>query len=141
MRRGRGGGLRKRRRSEEKEEEEEEDTSVMRSELPPGRRVCQQLKEHTTCLANHTYRNGCFLRQLMTLRLKRWIIHQAKEEAEESYPDMDPELALEEILDETLPEKHKMARCFAERTARIDLLFGKMSSLHVADEHCRAFTS
>ena len=31
-------------------------------------------------------------------------------EAEESYPDMDPELALEEILDETLQEIHKMAR-------------------------------
>ena len=46
----------------------------------------------------------------MTDRLKRWIIPQAKEEAEESYPDMDPELALEEILDETLPEIHKMAR-------------------------------
>ena len=56
-----GGGLRKRRRSEEEEgmeeeeEAEEEDTSVMRSELPPGRRECQQLKEHTTCLANRTY--------------------------------------------------------------------------------------
>ena len=107
----RGGGLRKRRRSEEEEEEEEEeDTSVMRSELPPGRRECQQLKEHTTCLANRTNRNGCFLRQLMTDRLKRWIIPKAKEDAEESYPDMDPELALEEILDEMLPEIHKMAR-------------------------------
>ena len=106
------GGLRKRRRSEEEEEkeEEEEDTSVIRSELPPGRRECQQLKEHTTCLANRTNRNGCFLKQPMTDRLKRWIIPQAKEEAEESYPDMDPELALEEILDETLPEIHKMAR-------------------------------
>ena len=31
---------------EEEEEAEEEDTSVMRSELPPGRRECQQLKEH-----------------------------------------------------------------------------------------------
>ena len=111
----RGGGLRKRRRSEEEEEEEEaeeeeEDTSVIRSELPPGRRECQQLKEHMICLANRTNRNGCFLRQLMTDRLKRWIIPQAKVEAEESYPDMDPESALEEILDETLPEIHKMAR-------------------------------
>ena len=43
----------------------------------------------------------------MTDRLKR---PQAKEEAEESYPDMDPELVLEEILDETLTEIHKMAR-------------------------------
>ena len=34
--------------------------------------------------------------------LKCWIIPQAKEYAEESYPDMDPELALEEIFDETL---------------------------------------
>ena len=55
----------------EAEEEEEEDTSVMTSELPPGRRECQQLKEHTACLANCTNRNGCFLRQLMTDRLKR----------------------------------------------------------------------
>ena len=31
----------------------------------------------------------------MTDRLKRWIIPQAKVEAEESYHDMDPELALE----------------------------------------------
>ena len=113
----RGGALMKRRRSEEEEEEaeeeeeeEEEDTSVMRSELPPGRRECQQLKEHATCLANRTNRNGCFLRQLMTDRLKHWINPQSKEDAEESYPDMDPELALEEILDETLPEIHKMAR-------------------------------
>ena len=45
---------------EEEEEAEEEDTSVMRSELPPGRRECQQLKENTTCLANRTNRNGCF---------------------------------------------------------------------------------
>ena len=43
-------------------------------------------------------------------RLKRWIIPQAKEEVEESYPDMDLELALEEIPEETLPEIHKMAR-------------------------------
>ena len=46
----------------------------------------------------------------MTDRLKCWIIPQVKEEAEESYPDMDPELALEEILDETLPVIHKLAR-------------------------------
>ena len=53
------GGLRKRRRSEEKEEEaeeeeeeEEEDSSVTKLDLPPGRRECQKLKEHTICLAN-----------------------------------------------------------------------------------------
>ena len=63
---------------EEEEEAEEEDTSVMRSELPPGRRECQQLKEHKTCLANRTNRNGCFFRQLMTDRLKRWIIPQSR---------------------------------------------------------------
>ena len=33
-------------------------------------------------------------------RLNHWIIPQAEEEAEESYPDMDPELAQEVILDE-----------------------------------------
>ena len=46
----------------------------------------------------------------MTDRLNRWIIPQAKEYAEESYLDMDHELALEEILDETLPEIQKLAR-------------------------------
>ena len=47
-------------------------------------------------------------------RLNRWIIPQAEEEAAESYPNMDAESALEVILDE---------------------------SIHLADEHCRAFTS
>ena len=47
----------------------------------------------------------------MTDRLKRWIIPQAKEYAEESYPDIVPELELE-IFDETLPEIHKLARDF-----------------------------
>ena len=73
-------------------------------------------------------------------RLNRWIIPQAEEEAEESYPDMDPESALEVILDERLPKIHKMAR-ESERSACIDLLYGEMSSIHFADEHCRAFTS
>ena len=45
-------------------------------------------------------------------RLNRWIIPQAKEEAEEPYPVMDPQSALEVILDERLPEIHKMAREF-----------------------------
>ena len=45
-------------------------------------------------------------------RLNRWIIPQAEEEAEESYPDMDSESALEAILDEGLSEIHKMAREF-----------------------------
>ena len=60
------GGLRKSRRSEEKEdmeeeeEAEEEETSLMRSDLPPGRRECQKFKEHTICLANHTDKNDCF---------------------------------------------------------------------------------
>ena len=43
-------------------------------------------------------------------RLNRWIIPQAEEEAAKSYPDMDPESALEVILEERLPEIHKMAR-------------------------------
>ena len=55
-----GGGLRKRMRIEEEEEEEEEDTSVIRSDLPPGRQEHQELQEHTICLANHTYSNDCF---------------------------------------------------------------------------------
>ena len=46
---------------EEAEEEEEEDTSVTKLDLPPGRRECQKLKEHTICLANCPERNGCFL--------------------------------------------------------------------------------
>ena len=45
-------------------------------------------------------------------RINGWIIPQAEDEAAESYPDMDPESALEEILDERLPEIHKMAREF-----------------------------
>ena len=111
------GGLRKRRRIEEEEEEDEEEMeeanmSVIRSDLPPGRQEHQELKEHTICLANHTNSNDCFLRQLIIDRLNRWIIPQAEEEAAESYPDMDPESALEVILDEKLPEIHKMAKAF-----------------------------
>ena len=56
--------LRKRRRSEEEEEEaeeeDEEDTSVTKLELPPGRRECHRLKEHTNYLSNCPERNGCF---------------------------------------------------------------------------------
>ena len=44
--------------------------------------------------------------------LNGWIIPQAEEEAAESYPDMDPKSAFEVILDERLPEIHKMAREF-----------------------------
>ena len=51
-------------------------------------------------------------RQLIIDRLNRLIIHQTEEEAAESYPDMDPGSALEVILDERLPEIHKMAREF-----------------------------
>ena len=75
----RGGGLRKRRRNEEEEEkgedeEEEEEMeegnmSVIRSDLPSGRQEHQELKEHTTCLANHTNSYDCFLRQLIINRL------------------------------------------------------------------------
>ena len=61
------GGFRKRRRSEEEEEEkkkeeeeEEADTSVTKLDLPPGRRECQKLKEHTICLANCPGRNDFF---------------------------------------------------------------------------------
>ena len=90
------GGLRKRRWSEEEEdeekeeEEEEADTSVTQLDLPPGRRECQKLKEHTICLANCPGRNGCFLRQLIADSLHHLIIPQAEEEAEESNPDMHP---------------------------------------------------
>ena len=45
-------------------------------------------------------------------RLNRWIIPHAEEEAVESFPDMNPESALEVILDERLPEIHKMAKEF-----------------------------
>ena len=112
------GGLSKRRRSEEEEEDVEEEEmeegnmSAIRSDLPPGRQEHQKLKEHTICLANHTNSNDCFLRQLKMDRLNRWIIPQAEEEAAESYPDMDLESALEVILDQRLPEIHKMAREF-----------------------------
>ena len=66
------GGLRKRRRSEEEEKEEEEaDTSVTKLDLPPGRRECQKLKEHTICLANCPGRNGCVFTQLIAESLHR----------------------------------------------------------------------
>ena len=51
-------------------------------------------------------------RQLIADRLHRWIIPKAKENAEESYSDMDTDLALEKILDGRLPEIHKLAREF-----------------------------
>ena len=114
----RGRRLRKRRKSKEEEEEEEEEemkevkTSVTKLDSPPERQEHQKLKEHTICLANHTNSNDWFFRQLIMDRLNRWIIPQAEEGAEESYPDMDPESALEVILDERLPEIHQMAREF-----------------------------
>ena len=39
---------------------EEGDTSVTRSDLPPGLRECQTLKEQTICLTNCTNRYNCF---------------------------------------------------------------------------------
>ena len=132
----RGGELRKRRRIEGEEEEEEDEEeemeegnmSVIRSDLPPGR---QEHQEHTICLANHTNSNDCFLRQLIMDRLNRWIIPQAEEEAAESYPDMDPESALEVILEERLPEIHKMAR---------ELLRDQLVSIYYI-EKCPLYTS
>ena len=53
-----------------------------------------------------------FFRQLIMDRLNCWIIPQAEEEAAESYPDMDPEWALEVILEERLPEIQKLAKEF-----------------------------
>ena len=70
-----GGDLR---RKIEEEEEAVEVTSVMRSDLPPGRRECQKVKEHTICLAKRTNRNDCFLRQPIVDRLNRWIIPRQK---------------------------------------------------------------
>ena len=132
----RGGGLRKRRRIEEEEEEEEDEEeegnmSVISSDLPPGRQEHQEIKEHTICLANHTNSNDCFLRQLIADNLHRWIIPQAEEEAAESYPDMDPESALEVILEERLPEIHKMAR---------ELLRDQLVSIYYM-EKCPLYTS
>ena len=132
----RGGGLRKRRRIEEEEEEEEDEEeegnmSVISSDLPPGRQEHQELKEHTICFANHTNSNDCFLRQLIADSLHRWIIPQAEEEAAGSYPDMDPESALEVILEERLPEIHKMAR---------ELLRDQLVSIYYM-EKCPLYTS
>ena len=105
--------MRKRRRIEEEEEEMEEgNVSVTKLDLPPGRGEYQKLKEHTICLAYHTDSNDCFLRQLIMDRLNGCLIPLAEEEAVESYPGMDPESVLEVILDERLPEIHKMAREF-----------------------------
>ena len=49
-------------------------------------------------------------RQLIEDSLKRLIMPQAEEVAEETNPDIDLKEALEVILDERLPELHKMAR-------------------------------
>ena len=89
------GGLRKRRRSEEEEEEaeeeeEEEDTSVTKLDLPPRRRECQKLKDHTICLANCPERNGCFLRQLIADSLHRLIIPQQKRRLRSLIPIWTP---------------------------------------------------
>ena len=137
----RGGELRERRRIEEEEQEEEDEEeeeemeernmSVIRSDLPPGRQEHQELKEHTICLANHTNSNDCFLRQLIMDSLHRWIIPQAEEEAAESYPVMDPESALEVILEERLPKIHKMAR---------ELLRDQLVSIYYM-EKCPLYTS
>ena len=138
----RGEALRKRRRIEEKEDEEEEEegqeeemeegnASVTKLDLPPGRQEYQKLKEHTICLANHTDSHECFLRQLIMDRLNRWIIPEAEEEAAESYPNMDPELALEVILDERLPEIHKMT---------IEFLRDQLVSIYYM-EKCPLYTS
>ena len=62
--RGGGGGLGKRRRSEEEKDEEEEKEEeyklVTKLDLPPGGQEHQQLKDHTICFANHTYRMVVF---------------------------------------------------------------------------------
>ena len=100
-------------------------------DLPPGRRECQKLKEHTICLANCPGRNGCFFRQFIADSLHRLITPLAEEEAEESYPNMDPEEALEGILDEMLPELHKMAR---------ELLRDQLISIYNL-EKCSLYTS
>ena len=93
------------------------------------------------CLANHTDSNECFLRQLIMDRLNRWIIPEAEEEAAESYPNMDAESALEVILDERLPEIHKRAREFLRDQLVSIYYMEKVSSIYLADEHCRPFTS
>ena len=100
-------------------------------DLPPGRRECQKLEEHTICLANCPERSGRFFRQFIADSLHRLIIPQAEEEAEESNPDMDPEEALEVILDERLPELHKMVR---------ELLRNQLISIYYL-EKCPLYTS
>ena len=80
------------------------------------------------------------MRQLIADSLHHLIIPQAEEEAEESNPDMDHEEALEVILYERLPELHKVARELLGDQLILIYYFLKLSSLHVADEHCRTFT-
>ena len=105
------GGLRKSWRSEkeeeEAEEEEEENTSV--KFYLQGIENARGLKS-TRSVWLIALKETVFFRQLIADSLHRLIIPQAEEEAEESNPDMDPEEALEVILDERLPELHKMAR-------------------------------
>ena len=78
---------------------DEENTSVTR--LPQGRQEHQKFVDHTILLAYHTNRKVCFLQSFVCNRVNRCVFPQEKEYAEESNPDMAPELALEAILDET----------------------------------------
>ena len=90
----------KRERGEEEAEEEEMgegNTSVTKLDLPPERQEHQKFVDHNIWLANHT---ELVVFETTDNGLNRWIIPQADEEAEKSYPDMGPESALEEILDE-----------------------------------------
>ena len=64
-------------------------------------------------------------------RLNRSIFPQTEEEAAEPYFDMDPELALEVILDERLPEVHKMAKEFL-RDQLVSIYYMEKCSLYTS---------
>ena len=100
---------------DEEEEESEEDgfsikKEIAKFDLPPGRQEHQNLTEHTICLANHTMNRGCFLKALIFEKVKQCVLPIAETEAEKYYPDMEPELALQTRLEDTISDTQRLAR-------------------------------
>ena len=100
---------------DEEEEEAEEDGYSMKKEiakfdLPPGRQEHQNLTKHTICFANQTMNRGCFLKALIFEKVKQCVLPIAEKEAEKYYPDMEPELALQTRLEDTISDTRRLAR-------------------------------
>ena len=111
---------------DEEEEESEENEYSMKKEIakfdfPPRRQEHQNLIEHAICLAYQTMNRGCFLKALIFEKVKQCVLPIAEKEANKYYPDMEPELALQTRLEDTLSDTQRLAR-----STDLDLLFGKI---------------